>query len=67
MVAEFLIKRGVDVLLLRRRFEGKGPDYVLSNSDVEVIITDAEPMNGVLAQQGVALQGGHAYEVKWQT
>ena len=58
MVAEFLIERDVDILLLRRRFEGKGPEYVLSNSDVEVSITDAETMNDALSHQGVALEGG---------
>ena len=57
MVAEFLIKRGVDVLLLQRKFEGKGPEYVLSNSDVEVVIADVETMNEALLQQGVALEG----------
>ncbi len=56
MVAEFLIKREVDVLLLKEKFEGKGPEYALSNSDVEVVMTGAETMEEALAQQGVVLE-----------
>jgi len=56
MVAEFLIKRGVDVLLLKEKFAGKGPEYALSDSDVDVVITDAETMKEALSQQGVILE-----------
>jgi len=42
MVAEFLTKRGVDVLLLRKRFEDKVPEYVLSNSDVTAVVVSAD-------------------------
>ena len=56
MVAEFLIKREVDVLLLKEKFDGKGPEYALSNSDVEVVMTSAETMEEALAQQGVVLE-----------
>ena len=56
MVAEFLIKRGVDVLLLKEKFAGKGPEYALSDSDVDVVITGAETMQQALSQQGVTLE-----------
>jgi len=57
MVAEFLVKQGVDVLLLKEKFEGKGPEYVLSNSDVDVVITNADTVDEALPQQGVILEG----------
>jgi len=57
MVAEFLVKQGVDVLLLKEKFEGKGPEYALSNSDVDVVITDADTVDEALPQQGVILEG----------
>ena len=55
-LAELLIKRGVDVLLLKEKFAGKGPGYVLSNSDVDVAITDATAMGEALAQWGVVME-----------
>jgi len=55
LVAEFLIKRGMDILLLKEKFEGRGPEYVLSDSDVDIIITEAETMNDALLQHGVIL------------
>ena len=56
VVAEFLVDRDVDVLLLKKKFDGKGPEYVLSNSGVDVIITGAETMEEALSQQGVVLE-----------
>jgi len=57
MVSEFLIKRGVDTLLLKAKFEGKGPEYALSDSDVDVVITEAATMREALLEQGVILEG----------
>jgi predicted Fe-Mo cluster-binding NifX family protein len=56
MVAEFLIKRGIDVLLLKEKFEGKGPEYALANSDVDVVITEAETMYEALSEHEVILE-----------
>jgi len=56
MVAEFLIKRGIDVLLLKEKFDGKGPEYALANSDVDVIISEAETMYEALSEHGVILE-----------
>ena len=53
LVSEFIIKQGIDVLLLKEKFEGRGPEYVLSDSNIEVIITDADNLKDVLTQQGV--------------
>jgi cation diffusion facilitator family transporter len=53
LVAEFLIKRGVDTLLLKKKFEGKGPEYVLADSDVDVVITQAKTMREALLEHGV--------------
>ena len=56
MVAEFLVNRDVDMILLKEKFTGKGPEYALSNSDVEVVIIDVETMEEALSQQGVVLE-----------
>jgi cation diffusion facilitator family transporter len=39
-LAEFLVDRGVEVAYVKERFEGKGPEYVFSNAEVAVRITD---------------------------
>ncbi|MDI6890270.1 MAG: hypothetical protein QMC83_04935 [Thermodesulfovibrionales bacterium] len=39
-LAELLVEKGVDILYAKKHFEGKGPEYVFSNSEVEVRITD---------------------------
>ncbi|MFC1714094.1 cation diffusion facilitator family transporter [Candidatus Poribacteria bacterium] len=56
MVAEFLIKSGVDVLLLKEKFQGKGPDYALSGSDVDVVITESDAIHEALSEHGVILE-----------
>ena len=38
-VSEWLIKNGVDVVITRQRLEGRGPFYVLSDADIEIIPT----------------------------
>jgi len=55
-VAEFLIGRNVDVILLKEKFDGKGPEYALSNSDVDVVITEADTMYEALSEQGVKME-----------
>jgi len=39
-VSEWLLQNGVDTVYTRKAFDGKGPSYVFSNADVEVIITE---------------------------
>ena len=56
MVAEFLVKRGVDVILLKEKFQGRGPEYALANYDVNVVITAAETMYEALLEHEVILE-----------
>jgi len=56
MVAEFLIKSGIDVLLLKEKFAGKGPEYALANSDVNIVMTEAETMYEALSEHEVILE-----------
>jgi len=44
------------VLLLKEKFEGKGPEYALANSDVHVVITEAETMHEALSEHEVMLE-----------
>jgi cation diffusion facilitator family transporter len=46
-VSEWLIKKGVDTVYTRKAFEGKGPSYVFSNADVEVIITEDKTIDEI--------------------
>jgi cation diffusion facilitator family transporter len=47
-LAEYLVERKVDVLYIQKPFDGKGPEYVFSNAEAEVRITDKETMNGLM-------------------
>jgi len=47
-LAEVLAEKGVNVLYIRKPFEGKGPEYVFSNSEVEVRITDKETIKQLI-------------------
>ncbi len=38
-VSEWLLQNGIDTVYTRKTFDGKGPSYVFSNAEVEVIIT----------------------------
>lgn len=35
-LAEYLVGKGVDVLYSRENFNGKGPEYVLSDAEIDV-------------------------------
>jgi cation diffusion facilitator family transporter len=41
-VSEWLIKNGVDTVYTKKAFEGKGPSYVFSDAEVDVIVTEAK-------------------------
>lgn len=47
-LAQFLIEQEVDVLYIKKRFEGKGPEYLLSDAAIEVRITDLKSMNDLI-------------------
>ncbi|MBW2038194.1 MAG: cation diffusion facilitator family transporter [Deltaproteobacteria bacterium] len=38
-VSEWLVQKGVDTVFTKKSFEGKGPFYVFSNAEVEMILT----------------------------
>ena len=46
-VSEWLLQNGVDTVYTRKTFDGKGPSYVFSNADVEVIITDNKTIDEI--------------------
>jgi predicted Fe-Mo cluster-binding NifX family protein len=50
-VAEFLVERGVDVVYVEEHFEGKGPEYVFSNVEVEVRITGLKSLEELIEQK----------------
>lgn len=52
--SEFLVKQGMDYLVLRERTHGRGPEYVLRDAGVEVEMTDQERLENAL--QGLGLQ-----------
>jgi cation diffusion facilitator family transporter len=41
-VSEWLIKNGVDTVYTKKTFQGKGPSYVFSDAEVDVIVTEAK-------------------------
>lgn len=41
LTAEFLIGKMVDAVLVKKAFDNKGPVYVFSNANTEVVVTDA--------------------------
>jgi cation diffusion facilitator family transporter len=47
-LAEFLVGKGVDVLYTRESFEGKGPQYVLSDAGIEVRKTDMKTLKDLI-------------------
>lgn len=42
LAAEFLLQNSVDVVIVKKDFSGKGPAYVFSDANVEVILTEEE-------------------------
>jgi cation diffusion facilitator family transporter len=46
-VSEWLLQNRVDTVYTRKAFDGKGPSYVFSNADVEVIITEDKTIDEI--------------------
>ena len=46
-VSEWLIRNGVDTVYTRKAFDGKGPSYVFSNAEVDVIVTEAKTVEEI--------------------
>ena len=53
LVAEFLNKYFIDVIVTRESFDGKGPFYVFSNAAVEKLQTEAEKVDEALKDLGI--------------
>ncbi len=53
LVAEFLVKQSVDVILARENFGRKGPFYVFSSASVEMISTDKDTFMEALRSMGI--------------
>jgi len=53
LVAEFLNKNLVDVVITNKSFEGKGPYYVFSNAAVDNLITDQGTVEKALESFGI--------------
>jgi len=47
-LAEYLIEKDIDILYTKEPFEGKGPEYVFSDAEVEVIKTDLINLNDLI-------------------
>jgi len=46
-VSEWLLQNGVDKVYTRKSFDGKGPSYVFSNGDVEVMVTEDKTIDEI--------------------
>jgi len=53
LVAEFLNKHSIDVVITKESFEGKGPFYVFSNAAVENLQSERETIEEALAEIGI--------------
>jgi len=53
LVAEFLNKHQIDVIITRESFEGKGPYYVFSNAAVDNLLTEEETVEKALESIGI--------------
>jgi predicted Fe-Mo cluster-binding NifX family protein len=53
--AEFLVKNKVDFVIVKKGFSSKGPSYVFSDSNIEVIVTDEETPEDALKKLGLTL------------
>jgi cation diffusion facilitator family transporter len=56
LVAEFLIKRAVDVIITKEPFEGKGPSYVFSDAAVEVLLAENDEVKTTLESAGIIFE-----------
>jgi cation diffusion facilitator family transporter len=53
LVAEYLNKYGIDVIVTGESFDGKGPFYVFSNAAVENLLTEGESIDEALDEIGI--------------
>jgi cation diffusion facilitator family transporter len=55
LVAEFLNKHGIDTVLTREAFEGRGPFYVFANAAVNILLVREETVNLAMENLGVSM------------
>ena len=53
--AEFMAKKMVDFVLVKNGFHSKGPSYVFSDANIEVIVTDESTPESVFENRGLML------------
>ncbi len=53
LVAEFLNKHQIDVIITRESFEGKGPYYVFSSAAVDNLLTEEETVEKAMERLGI--------------
>ncbi len=53
LVAEFLNKNSIDVIITKKSFEGKGPFYVFANAAVDNLLTEKETVKKALESLGI--------------
>jgi predicted Fe-Mo cluster-binding NifX family protein len=47
-LAELLVEKGIDTLYLKEDFEGKGPEYVFSDAEVDVRKTNLQNLKELI-------------------
>lgn len=53
--AEFMAKKMVDFVLVKNGFHSKGPSYVFSDANIEVIVTDKATLESAFEERGLML------------
>ena len=56
LAAEFLIKKNIDILIVKKEFANKGPAYVFSDSNVEIVLTEEEKPEAAIQKLGLVYQ-----------
>lgn len=51
--AEFMAKKMVDFVLVKKDFQNKGPSYVFSDANIEVLVTDKKTPESAFAERGL--------------
>ncbi|SCP98351.1 cation diffusion facilitator family transporter [Anaerobium acetethylicum] len=55
--AEYLVQKMVDFIIVKNGFTNKGPAYVFADSNIEVIITDAQTPQAAFEKLGLQFEG----------
>ena len=57
MAAELLVKNGVDVVVVKRKFHGKGAQYVFRDAGVEIKATEKSTVREVMDELKIESEG----------